>query len=131
MYTDDQSNPFYQACQDAYNTLINETDAKGRKLIVHKLCVPKEDVRLGAGFTIDSVEGTIPRVEGEPCIAAYMNFLITNGGVIVPQFGDENDELAIRQIKEMFPDKEVIGVFSKEVIYGGGNIHCITQQQPK
>ena len=131
MYTDDKSNPFYQACQDAYNTLINETDAKGRKLKVHKLCVPKVDVTLGDNFNIDLIDGTIPRVAGEPCIAAYLNFLITNGGVIVPQFGDEHDELAIKQLQELFPDKKVVGVYSKEVIYGGGNIHCITQQQPK
>ena len=60
-----------------------------------------------------------------------MNFLITNDAVIVPQFGDDNDRLAIKQLKEIFPDKDIVGVFSKEVIYGGGNIHCITQQQPK
>ena len=131
MYTDDKSSPYYQACQDAYHQLCNETDAKGRKLVVHKLCMPSVDVAIGKDFTIDSVEGTIPRVEGEPCVAAYMNFLITNDGVIVPQFGDINDSLAICQIQEMFPDKKVVGVFSKEVIYGGGNIHCITQQQPK
>lgn len=131
MYTDDKKNPFYDACQAAYNQLINETDAKGRKLKVHKLCVPKHDVVLGKGFTIDTVPGAKPREAGEPCIAAYMNFLITNKGVLVPQFDDKNDKLAIKQLKEIFPDKEVIGVFSKEVIYGGGNIHCITQQQPK
>ena len=131
MYTDDKKNPFYQACQDAYNLLSNETDAKGRKLKVHKLCVPKVDVTIGKSFEIDSIEGTQPRIEGTPCIAAYMNFLITNNAVIVPQFGDENDKLAISQLKSIFPDKEVIGVNSKEVIYGGGNIHCITQQQPE
>ena len=111
--------------------LINETDAKGRKLKVHKICVPKHDVTLGEGFNIDCVEGTIPRVAGEPCKAAYMNFLITNDGVICPQFGDENDALAISQLKEIFPDKKVVGVRTTEVIYGGGNIHCITQQEPK
>ena len=131
IYTDDKENPYYRACQDAYNTLSNETDARGRKLKVHKLCMPKVDVTIGENFNIDLVDGTIPRVAGEPCVAAYMNFLITNGGVIVPQFGDENDKLAIEQLKEMFPDKKVVGVYSKEVIYGGGNIHCITQQQPK
>ena len=131
MWTDDKDNPYYQACQDAYNTLINETDAKGRKLKVHKLCMPKVDVKMGANFKIDSVVGSQPRVEGTNCVAAYMNFLITNNGVICPQFDDENDSLAIKQLKEIFKDKEVVGVHSKEVIYGGGNIHCITQQQPK
>ena len=57
--------------------------------------------------------------------------LITNGGIICPQYDDEYDELAIRQLQEIFPDKKVVGVKSREVVYGGGNIHCITQQQPK
>ena len=131
IWTDDEKNPYYKACQDAYNTLINAIDAKGRKLKVHKLCMPKEDVKIGKNFKIDSVDGSKPREEGEPCVASYMNFLITNDAVIVPQFGDDNDRLAIKQLKEIFPDKDIVGVFSKEVIYGGGNIHCITQQQPK
>ena len=60
-----------------------------------------------------------------------MNFLIVNGGVIVPQYGDENDKLAIEQIKAMFPERKVVGVATKEVVYGGGNVHCITQHMPK
>ncbi len=38
--------------------------------------------------------------------------------------------LAVRQVQEMFPDREVVGVQTREVAFGGGNIHCITQQQP-
>ena len=82
-------------------------------------------------FAIDYVEGTIPREDGDLCIASYMNFLIVNGGVIVPQYGDENDALALQQIQAMFPDRKAVGVDTVEVVYGGGNVHCITQQQPK
>lgn len=57
--------------------------------------------------------------------------LITNDGVIVPQYGDENDRLALEQVQTMFPDKKIVGVNTVEVVYGGGNIHCITQQEPK
>ena len=71
------------------------------------------------------------RENGEVSIASYMNFLIVNGGVILPQYGDENDALAVRQVQEMFPDREVVGVQTREVAFGGGNIHCITQQQPR
>lgn len=131
IWTDDPENPFYQVAQDAYKTLSEATDAKGRKLKVHKLCLLKKPVPFVGGDDIDSVEGTLPRVEGEPCVPSYMNFLITNGGIICPQFGDENDALAISQLQEMFPDRKVVGVRTEEVIYGGGNIHCITQQQPK
>ena len=131
IYTEDTLNPFYQASQDAYRTLKSAVDAKGRKLKVHKLCLPASPVVIGKDFLIDAVEGTIPREEGEVCIASYMNFLIVNGGVIVPQYGDENDAAAIRQIAEMFPEREAVGVYTREIVYGGGNIHCITQQQPE
>ena len=131
IWTEDKDNPFYQAAQDAYRTLSQATDAKGRRLKVHKLCLTREPCRLEGAETIDAVEGTVPRENGEVSIASYMNFLIVNGGVILPQYGDENDALAVRQVQEMFPDREVVGVQTREVAFGGGNIHCITQQQPR
>ena len=126
IWTEDKDNPFYQAAQDAYRTLSQATDAKGRRLKVHKLCLTREPCRLEGAETIDAVEGTVPRENGEVSIASYMNFLIVNGGVILPQYGDENDALAVRQVQEMFPDREVVGVQTREVAFGGGNIHCIT-----
>ena len=131
IWTEDENDPFYSVCQQTYEMLCNETDAKGRKLKVHKLTTPKLPVRLQKDFDIDYVEGTIPREEGDLCIASYMNFLIVNGGIIAPQYEDENDALAIRQLQEMFPEREVVGVNTREIVYGGGNVHCITQQQPK
>ena len=132
IWTDDEANPFYQAARDAYETLSNATDAKGRQLKVHKLCMPKVPTYMSQDEvdTIDVVEGTLPRTTEDVAIASYMNFLITNGAVIVPQYGDENDSLALEQVRAMFPDREVVGVDTVEVAYGGGNIHCITQQQP-
>ena len=129
IWTEDENDPFYQVCQDSYKLLCESTDAKGRKLKVHKLCLPKTPVRIGGEFDIDCVEGTIPREDGDLCIASYMNFLIVNGGVIVPQYGDENDALALKQIQEMFPGHKAVGVNTREIVYGGGNVHCITQQQ--
>jgi len=131
IWTEDPENPFYAECQAAYKTLSEATDAKGRKLIVHKLCMPEKAVTIKGDFKIDYVEGTLPREDGDICIASYMNFLIVNGGVIVPQYGDVNDALALEQVQAMFPERKVVGVFSREVVYGGGNIHCITQQQVK
>ncbi|MDD3367577.1 MAG: agmatine deiminase [Lachnospiraceae bacterium] len=130
IYTDDTSHPFYQASQDAYHTLCNMTDAKGRKLKVHKLCVPRKPVLLEGSETIDQIPGSIPRRNGDLCIASYLNFLITNGGIIAPQYGDENDSLALKMLREIFPERKVVGVQTREIVYGGGNIHCITQQEP-
>ena len=131
IWTEDVNNPFYEQAQAAYKTLSDATDAKGRKLKVHKLCLTKKPCYLKGAETIEAIEGTIPREDGEISIASYMNFLIVNGGIILPQYGDENDALAVEQVQAMFPERKVVGVRTEEVAYGGGNIHCITQQQPR
>lgn len=130
IYTEDEEDPFYDVAQANYKALCEMVDAKGRKLKVHKLCTTLKPVLLEGAESIDIVNGTIPRKSGEMCIASYLNFLITNDGVIVPQYDDENDALAISQLQAIFPDKKVVGVKTREVVYGGGNIHCITQQVP-
>lgn len=130
IYTEDENHPFYKEAQAAYKYLCSQTDARGRNLKVHKLCVTKEPCYLKDANTIDYSEGAVPRKEGEVSIASYLNFLIVNGAIILPQYGDDNDELAMEQIKMAFPNYSVEGVYTTEVAYGGGNIHCITQQQP-
>lgn len=130
IYTDDPQHPFYEQAQAAYKYLSGAMDARGRKLKVHKLCLTKKPVYLEGSDTIDHTERTIPRRDGELCIASYLNFLITNGGIIAPQYDDENDNLALEQLQEIFPEHKVVGVHTREIVYGGGNIHCITQQQP-
>ena len=130
IYTDNKADPFYEVSQDNYRALCNMTDAKGRRLKIHKVCTPQMPVLMEGAETIVQANGTIPRRNGEVCIASYLNFLITNGGVIVPQYGDDNDAPALKQISEIFPNKEVVGVYTREIVYGGGNIHCITQQEP-
>ncbi len=130
IWTEDPNHPFYAAAQAAYKTLSEATDAKGRKLKVHKMCMTKEPCYLKDAWSIDTATGAIPREEGEVSIASYMNFLITNNAIILPQYGDENDALAVQQAQEMFPGYTIEPVMTTEVAYGGGNIHCITQQQP-
>ena len=100
IWTEDPESPFYQAAQDAFRTLSQATDAKGRRLTVHKLCLTQKPCCLEGAETIDAVEGTVPRENGEVSIASYMNFLIVNGAVIAPQYGDENDQLAIQQLQQ-------------------------------
>ena len=131
IWTEDPEHPFYEAAQAAYKTLSEATDAKGRKLKVYKMCMTKEPCYLKDAWSIDTATGAIPREEGEISIASYMNFLITNNAIILPQYGDENDALAVQQAQEMFPGYTIEPVMTTEVAYGGGNIHCITQQMPK
>jgi agmatine deiminase len=60
-----------------------------------------------------------------------MNFIIANGAVIMPTYGDARaGELALQALKSVFPDREVIGLPSLAILTGGGSFHCITQQEP-
>ena len=62
--------------------------------------------------------------------ASYANFYIGNSAVLVPTFNDKNDEKAISIIGKFFHGKEIIGIDCRDLVYGYGGIHCITQQQP-
>jgi agmatine deiminase len=62
--------------------------------------------------------------------ASYINFYFCNGGAVVPVFGDPHDTAALQTLQSLLPEREVVGVPAREILLGGGNIHCITQQQP-
>ncbi|MGQ9493208.1 MAG: agmatine deiminase [Anaerolineae bacterium] len=130
-WTDDQSDPQYEISHDAYERLRAAADAQGRKLQMHKIHQPGPlYVTQEESEGIDIVEGTRSRKAGDRLPGSYINFYIANGGVIVPTFNDPHDEAALRALQELFPTHKVVGVPSREVLLGGGNIHCITQQQP-
>lgn len=85
----------------------------------------------GKPFTI--VELPLPRpvvFRGQRLPASYANFYIANGVVLMPTFHDPNDRVALQILADVFPDREVIGVHSVDLIWGLGALHCMTQQQP-
>ena len=66
--------------------------------------------------------------EGLPC--SYANFYICNAAVVVPTFGDVHDEPALELLSRCFRDRKVVGISSKEIIWGLGSFHCLSQQEP-
>lgn len=132
-WTKDAEDPQYELSASCLEILEQETDAKGRHFKIHKLLVPKEPVcikeeELG-GYVFE--EGEDKRELGERLAASYVNFYIGNQVVLVPQFGDVHDGKAIELLEMVFPERKIIPVPAREIIIGGGNIHCITQQIPK
>ena len=75
-------------------------------------------------------EGNQPRPVGQRLAGSYVNFYIANGGIVMPLLDARTDREAVTKVKRLFPDRRVIGVPAREVLLGGGNIHCITQQVP-
>lgn len=132
-WTDDENDPQYELSKSCLDILEQETDAMGRKIIVHKLPIPKVPVTITAeelsGFTFE--DGEDEREVGERLAASYVNFYISNNGIILPQFGDENDKVAASTLAKLFPDRKIYPIYARPIIVGGGNIHCITQQIPE
>lgn len=130
-WTDDKSDPQYEISQSAFERLSATTDAKGRKLEIHKIQQPTPVlISKDESGGVDVVEGTMPRQVGDRLAASYINFYIGNGVIVMPSFNDPQDKPAQQKMAELFPDRKVIAVPAREILLGGGNIHCITQQQP-
>jgi agmatine deiminase len=131
-WTDDRSDPEYNIQQEAYELLQNATDAQGRKLKVHKLYNPSPIYFTAEESEgLDVVEGTLHRPEGKFMGGSYINFYLANGGCVVPLYNDPADSVALETLQKLMPERKVVGVKNgREILLGGGMVHCITQQQP-
>ncbi len=85
------------------------------------------------GQRLNVVEIPMPRpivFEGRRVPASYANFYIANKAVLVPVFNDPNDRIALNTLAELFPDREIVPIYSGDLIWGFGALHCMTQQEP-
>lgn len=130
-WTDDPNDPQHAISSDALKRLSQATDARGRHFEVVKIQIP-EPVLISRDESdgVDAVNGTLPRKCGDRMAASYINYYVCNGGVIVPSFGDVHDEDAQAVLRRLYPNRRIVSVAAREILLGGGNIHCITQQQP-
>jgi agmatine deiminase len=109
----DPSDANYAPLQDNLRRLRAATDQGGKTLHVIELPMPRPVL-----------------FEGRRLPASYGNFYIANGIVLVPVFNDPNDRIALNVLSELFPDREVVGIYSGDLLWGFGAMHCMTQQQP-
>lgn len=130
--TDDRGDWRYDLLQDNLVRLRAATDARGRAFEVHTMPMPAiMEITADEAWGVDSAEGSIPRRAGDKTAASYLNFYLCNGGVVMPVFDDPLDGEARRTLQRLFPDRKVVAVPGREIVLGGGNVHCITQQQPR
>lgn len=110
----DPHDPDYPVLVDNLHRLCTARDVHGRQLEVIELEKPSTQ-----------------QVYGKSAALSYINFYFVNGGIIVPAFGDPHDEIAIERLSKLFSHRSVIAFEARDIIYGGGGIHCVTQPQPE
>jgi agmatine deiminase len=103
----------YEPLRDNIRRLRAAADQDGKSLAIVELPMPSPVI-----------------FEGRRLPASYGNFYIANGIVLVPVFNDPNDRVALDIIADLFPDREIVGIYSGDLIWGFGAMHCMTQQQP-
>lgn len=110
----------------------NKND-ENHRLLSENLSLLK-GMRLINGKQLDIIEIQMPKPvidSGERLPASYANFLITNKNVIVPTYNCIQDDVALRNIQDCFKERKVVGIDSREIIWGLGSFHCLSQQIPK
>ena len=131
-WTEDPSDPQFEVSSDALARLKQARDARGRRLEVLKLPMPgplEYSAEEAAGIL--TRETSHKREAGHRLAASYVNFYIANRGIVMPLLDPTTDRSAAARLKRAFPSRKVVGVPAREVLLGGGNIHCITQQVPR
>ncbi len=130
-WPEDENDPSRPAAEDAERRLAEARDARGRALEVVRLPVPGPlEITAEEAAGVTRREGTIPRLAGERMAGSYANFFIASGRIVYPLLDERTDEQAAEIIAGCFPGRELVGVPAREILLGGGNIHCITQQVP-
>ncbi|MFE0464607.1 agmatine/peptidylarginine deiminase [Kitasatospora sp. NPDC058965] len=109
----DPAHPDYVRMRANRAVLEHSTDAQGR---------PFEIVELPQAAFVE--------VDGKRTEVGYLNFYLANGGVVVPVADHPEDEGALAVLAAAYPGRKVVGVRARVIAYGGGGVHCITQQVP-
>jgi agmatine/peptidylarginine deiminase len=115
----------YQGCQDAGDSHFEELRAMARELAALRTSE-------GAPYRLFELPWAKPILDGNRRLAAsYANFLIVNGAVLMPAYGDEADATAARVLSLAFPGREIVPVNCRPLIWQNGSLHCLTMQLPE
>ena len=130
-WSDDEGDPQQAISREALERLEAARDARGRSFEVIRLPSPGPILTTAEEAAgVEIVAGTQPRRAGDRLAASYANFYLANSQVVMPLLDERHDEEAATILRGCFQEREVVGIPAREILLGGGNIHCITQQVP-
>jgi agmatine deiminase len=114
-------------------TMVERNERSENYAALHANLGRLKNARTADGQKLEIAEIPMPRpvaFKGRQLPASYANFYIANGAVLVPVFNDPNDRIALNTLAEVFPTREIVPIYSGDLIWGFGALHCMTQQQP-
>jgi len=114
-------------------TMVEPNERSENHIALHENLGRLKNARTSGGERLEVVEIPMPRpvvFEGRQLPVSYANFYIANGAVLAPVFNDPNDRIALNTLVEVFPTREIVPIYSGDLIWGFGALHCMTQQQP-
>ncbi len=114
----------YQACDDASDVHHAELQAMAADIAALRTA----DGRPYRPFPLPWAQPVIDN--GRRLAASYANYLIINGAVLMPAYGDPADDQAAAVLAEAYPDREIVQVLCRALIWQNGSLHCITMQLP-
>ncbi len=130
-WPEDESDPQHAISLDAARRLEATTDARGRALEVLRIPAPGPlTVTQHEAGGVTSTPTSKPRRAGERMAGSYVNFYPAAARIVFPLLDERRDDAAAEVLRACFPGRELVGVPAREILLGGGNIHCITQQVP-
>lgn len=130
-WCEDRADPMWAITRDAQERLASAIDARGRSLEVVAMPLPGPiTITAEEARGVERAAGTLPRRAGDRLAASYVNFYLGNSRVVFPLLDERYDAQAQAILQGCFPEREVVGVPAREILLGGGNIHCVTQQVP-
>ena len=119
--------------EDTVLTVVESNPLDENYLLLQENLSALKAMRLPDGRPLNIIKLPMPSPvihEDTRLPASYANFYIANAAVIVPTFRDVNDKIALEIIQNAFPDREVVGIDSTDIIWGLGSFHCLSQQEP-
>lgn len=119
--------------EDSVLTVIEHNKEDENYSLLQRNLMQLEGMRLPDGRSLNIVALPMPEAlyyEGQRLPASYANFYISNKHIIMPTFRSKRDQEAIDILADCFPDREVIGIDSTDIIWGLGSFHCLSQQEP-
>ncbi|QIS09629.1 agmatine deiminase [Nocardia arthritidis] len=128
-WTDDERDPQFARSAAALEILERETDANGNPLTVTKIPIPGP-LYMTAEENSGTDIGTSLNQTGNRLAGSYCNFYLANGAVLVPQLDPATDDEAVAILGRMFPERDTVPIPTRDLLLGGGNIHCATRQLP-